>query len=377
MSVPLGAVARGLGWLAGTWLLWRVPACRPAGAGDGAAPAAVVVPARDEEANLPALLASLRGQEPPAAEVVVADDHSSDGTAEVGRQGGARVLTCEPLPPGWTGKTWACWTGAMATAAPVLVFLDADTRLDPGGLERILGEHRRRGGLVSVQPFHLGERPYEALSAFFNLVAMMALEAFTPLGHRRPAAGAFGPCLVCSRADYLAVGGHRRVASDVVEDVALARRFAGADLPVTCLGGRGTVGFRMYPDGVAQLVEGWTKNFAAGAASTRPVTLALVSAWIGACLSSAVSLASAVLGRRRRGRGVAVGAYLAHAAQLHWMLRRIGRFGRWTALAYPVPLAFFQAVFARSVARTYVRRQVRWRGRMVPIGPDRSRRALS
>ncbi|HSH58329.1 MAG TPA: glycosyltransferase family 2 protein, partial [Acidimicrobiales bacterium] len=263
-----------LGWLAGTWLLWRVPRCRPllddrASAGLEPGGVSVVVPARDEEETLPRLLHSLRDEVPVASRVLVVDDHSSDATARVAAEGEATVVACDPLPRGWTGKSWACWTGVKSTNGAVLVFLDADTELEPGGLARVLAEHRRRGGLVSVQPFHRTERPYEAFSAFFNLVSMMGVEAFTPLSGRRSATGAFGPCLVCSREDYLCAGGHQAVAGEVVEDVALARQFAAAGLPVTCLGGEGTIRFRMYPGGPAHLVEGWTKNFAAGAAHTR------------------------------------------------------------------------------------------------------------
>ena len=352
-----------LRWATGAWLLWSVARCRPGGGGR-AAGAAVVVPARDEEATLPGLLASLAAQPGPPAEVVVVDDGSTDGTAGVARRAGARVVPAGPLPDGWTGKAWACWTGAGATTAATLVFLDADTELEAGGLEAVLAEHGRRGGLVSVQPFHVTQRPYERLSAFFNVVAMMGVDAFNPLGRRRPPRGAFGPCLVTARADYEAVGGHQAVRSEVVEDVALAGRYVAAGAPVTCLGGRGTIRFRMYPGGPAQMVEGWSKNFAAGAAATRPVTFLLVSVWLSGCISAAAY----PLGVGGVDRGAAAALYAAYAAQLGWMLRRAGRFGGATAAAYPVPLAFFLAVFARSVVLTKVRKQVRWRGRAVPTG---------
>ncbi len=342
-------------------MLWRLPLCRrdvtgPPLAGD----AAVVVPARDEESTLPRLLASLRAQPARPGALVVVDDHSADATAIVACAAGATVVACEPLPPGWTGKAWACWAGARATMGRVLVFLDADTELDPGGLERVLAEHRLRSGLVSVQPFHRTERPYEALSAFFNMVSMMGIEAFTPRAGRRPPVGAFGPCLVCTRADYLRAGGHQSVAGEVVEDVFLARRFLDAGLPVSCLAGRGSISFRMYPGGLGQLVEGWTKNFAAGAAAARPATVALTSAWLAGCITAAWDLA-------RRRDGGAAGRYLAHVLQLWWMLRRIGTFGWWPAAAYPVPLAFFLAVFTRSVVLTRLRRAVTWKGRTIRV----------
>ena len=357
----LGLLAAG--WASGLWLLGAVRRCPPAGDAGGLGDVSVVVPARDEEASLPRLLASLAG---PAgrAQVVVVDDHSGDGTAAAARQAGAVVVPAPALPPGWTGKSWACWTGALATSRPVLVFLDADTELAPGGLAAIVGEQRRRRGLVSLQPFHRTVRGYESLSAFFNIVAMMGVDAFSPLPGRRPA-GAFGPCLACARDDYLAVGGHRAVAGEVVEDVALSRRFARAGLPVTCLAGRGTIDFRMYGGGLRQLVEGWSKNFAAGAGSARPLTLLLVVAWVSGCIGAAWYAAAALAGRGPVPLGPALVAYAAYAAQVWWMLRRIGRFRWWAAAAYVVPLAFFVAVFARSLFLTHVRREVTWRGRAV------------
>ncbi|HUR18946.1 MAG TPA: glycosyltransferase [Acidimicrobiales bacterium] len=385
-------------WLTGTWLLWRIRTCGAEICDEGAGRAdlgeergrvTVVIPARNEEENLPHLLASLSGQGPRPAEVIVVDDESLDSTAAVARSGGGTVVAAGPLPAGWTGKSWACATGveasaalrtprgkpfearadaataparaggagtAPAGAAVTLVFLDADTWVRPGGLSRLLGEHRRRGGLISVQPFHVTRRPYESLSAFFNVVSMMGVGTFTPRREAR-ATGAFGPCLITTASDYATAGGHSHpdVRGRVVEDVALAQRFADAGLPVSVLGGRGTISFRMYPEGLGQLVEGWTKNFAAGASSAGPATFVLISLWLSGCISAAWSLPAPA----------AVAVYLAYAGQLAWMLKRIGRFGWWSAALYPVPLAFFLVVFARSLVLTHVRGEVRWRGRII------------
>jgi len=314
-----------------------------------------VVPARDEATTLPVLLASLAG-DGERVEVVVVDDHSTDATAAVARGAGATVVPARPLPAGWTGKCWACWTGAGATAGEVLIFLDADTELGPGGLDRVLAEHGRRGGLVSVQPFHRTERPYEVLSAFFNVVPWMGLGAATPTAGRRSPPGAFGPCLATSRADYERTGGHEAVRSEVVEDVALAARYRAAQLPVAALAGKGTVSFRMYPGGIAQLVEGWTKNMAGGAAASRPGAMALAVLWVaGAIVAATAPVVDP--------GPVSAAAYGSYTAQLAWMLGRLGRFPWWTAPAFPVPLAFFLAVFARSLVRTHLRGEVRWRGR--------------
>lgn len=341
-----------VGLVVGCWLLWRIPS--PAGAAD-LRDVAVVIPARNEERSLPVLLESLADQRP--AELVVVDDHSADGTAGVAARAGVTVTTAPDLPEGWTGKAWACWNGAQATTSPTLVFVDADTRFQPGGLGQVVGELSRRGGLVSVQPFHLPGRHYERLAAFFNVVGMMGVDAFTPLQHRLTPTGAFGPCLTTTRSDYEATGGHAGVRAEVVEDVALSRRYTAAGLPVTCFGGGGVVDFRMYPDGPAQLVEGFTKNFGRGAVGTRPVTLVLVFVWITGAILAVAGV--------RRFSPAAVAPYAGYVVQLGWMLRRIGRFGWWPALLYPVPLVFFMGVFARSLVLTYLRREVTWRGRTI------------
>lgn len=343
-----------VGLVVGCWLLWRIPApARPAGDLSGVA---VVIPARNEEMSLPVLLESLRVQWPD--EVVVVDDDSSDATAEVATRAGATVVPAPPLPAGWTGKAWACWSGARATTGPILVFLDADTRLHPHGLRKVVGEVAgAEGGLVGVQPFHATVRQYERLAAFFNVVGMMGVDAFTPLRRRLPPTGTFGPCLATARRDYASVGGHEAVRGEVAEDVALAHRYTAAGKTVSCFGGRGVVDFRMYPEGTRQLVEGFTKNFGKGAAATRSATLVLVVAWVTAAILAA--------GGIRRPTPIALLPYAGVVTQLTWMLRRIGRFGWWPALLYPIPLVFFVVVFVRSLVLTYLRKEVTWRGRTI------------
>lgn len=347
-------------WLAGWWLLWRVAPVAVARA-RGHRPCSIVIPARNEAASLPTLLTALAPQRRPGDEVIVVDDDSSDATVDVAMAGGAEVYRAPPLAEGWTGKNAACWTGADAATNDVLVFLDADTQFEPGGLDRLLAAHQEQGGLLSVQPYHDVPRPYEQLSAFFNIVAMMGIDAFTARGARRAPSGAFGPVLITTAADYEAVGGHAAVKGEVLDDMALARSYTAAELPVACLAGRGTVRFRMYPDGLGQLVEGWTKNFAGGAAGTRKLTLLLVAAWVSLCVQAAFWVVA--LPWRSTSLLVVAATYLAVAGQLWWMLRRIGSFSRATALLFPLPLAAFLAVFVRSVVNIHVRHRVTWKGR--------------
>lgn len=337
----------------------------------------VVVPARDEEQSLPALVASVRAQSHPVAEVVVVDDSSRDGTAEVARAAGAHVVDPGPPPPGWTGKAWACHTGARAGGGDVLLFLDADTVLaGPGALAGLLALQREHGGLVSVQPFHEVERPYEQLSAYFNVVALMASAAFATRPARRPMA--FGPCLLTSRADYERAGGHEAVRDDILDDAALAAAYDRAGLAVRCAVGADAVRMRSYPDGLRQLLAGWTKNIASGAGAASPGPTAATVGWI--CVQHAVA-AGAVLAlvAALGGDSLAAGhpalwaaGWVLVAAQLRWVLRRAGTFRWWTWAVFPVPLLAFDLVFARSAAWTLVRRSVRWRGRDVDLRRGRA-----
>jgi 4,4'-diaponeurosporenoate glycosyltransferase len=86
--------------------------------------------------------------------------------------------------------------------------------------------------------------------------------------------------------------------------------------------------------------------------AARPLTSGLVALWITACLLATIHPL----------------AYAAVVAQLVWLLRRAGRFGAGTALAYPLPLAFFLAVFARSALLAFGRGRVRWKGRTIALG---------
>lgn len=348
-----------VGWGAGWWLLWRVPVPPEvdAEAALDRTPVSVIVPARDEEAVLPVLLASLSPQLRSDDELIVVDDHSDDATAVSARAGGASVVRAPALPAGWTGKAWACHHGAARATRATLIFLDADTRLEPGGLERLTAGLAATGGLYSVQPWHEVNRPHERLAAVFNVVAMMGTTAFAPGREGRAAVGAFGPCLVTSVADYRRAGGHESVASTVLDDLALADRYREVGLPVTVHGGKGTISFRMYPLGFGQLVEGFTKNFAVAARAVGLATTGLITLWLAA-LSAPVVLATMA-------PVPAAICYAAAAAQMGAHLRRLGSFGARTAVLYPLALAVFIAVFARSVVSTLIGGRVRWKGRDV------------
>ncbi len=333
----------------------------------------IIIPARNEEANLPHLLASLSDQAVPPAEIMVVDDFSDDATADVARRYGARVEHPAPETADWLGKPRACWTGATRARGDLLVFVDADTTLAPGGLACLVAAHRHYGGLISVQPYHVMRRAYERLSAFFNIVLMAALRSFTILGRRIRPHGSFGPCLVCSAEDYHRTGGHSLVKHEVLEDVALGRAMADRGVALTNFAGRGAVRFRMYPGGIRDVTAGWTKNFARGAMTTAPFLLLMISVWIVGSAAAVRFAAMAPAAGLTPAAIIGVTFYGAYVVQLWWLLRRIGNFGIATALLYPLPLLFFVWVFLRSLYFTLVRKSVTWKGRTIRVDAGRER----
>jgi 4,4'-diaponeurosporenoate glycosyltransferase len=316
----------------------------------------VVIPAREEERTLPVVLDALAAQTIPAAEVIVVDDESHDATTAVARARGAKVITGEPLPPGWVGKPWALAQGARAAREDVVVLLDADVEPSPHFLARMGVLFPRVGGLVSVQPYHRVRRWWEHASAFFNLVAVMGTGIASPLRTRWRPVLAFGPVLMCRRDAFLTHVEHPSVRGAVLDDVALARRFAAAGDPITLHAGVGVVDFRMY-DQPRDLVEGWTKNSAAGARATPLVRALLFGAWITAALGIWVGGDS---------MWIVLVAYVAFVAQIFVMLRQIGSFDLRTALVYPLLALAFVVLFGVSLVLTVLGR-VRWKGRTIRL----------
>ena len=351
-----------VGWLAGWAALARIRPCRPAGTTTikPVQTLSVIIPARNEAANLPRLLRSLREQPVPPDEILVVDDASTDGTAAVARELGARVVTPPPLPEDWRGKTWACHQGAEAAKGEWLLFVDADTWFEPNGLATVQSQFSAvGGGALSVAPRHHVERLHEQFSAFFNLVMVAGTGAFTLLGDRLAPRGLLGQCLLIEKSAYRRTGGHAAVKGRVLENFCLAETLRAAGVPLHCRGGQDVFSFRMYPGGWRELMDGWIKGFAAGAGKTPPLLLLLVIAWM-----SGLSLAAGNL-LQAPNAPVGLAIYAAYAAQVGWLLRRVGTFHWGTALLFPAPLLFYFFVFTRSVWRAVARQPVHWKGRKI------------
>lgn len=230
----LGAVSLAA-WLALLALPGRPWDLRPR-AEDGPAPpdppewpaVSVLVPARNEAALLPRTLPALLGQDYPGPfSVVVIDDRSQDGTAEVARGLGAEVVAGAPLPEGWAGKVWALEQGLPASRdAAYLLLTDADIIHAPHSLRRLVAESETNELLLNSRMARLrctsaAERLLiPAFAFFFTCLYPMRWVA----SGRRPAAA--GGCVLLRR-EAVARSGFGPIRGAVIDDVALARLVRG------------------------------------------------------------------------------------------------------------------------------------------------------
>lgn len=351
----------GMGLLSGFLLMARVPLCVFLQDGLGSTAdhqVAIVIPARNEERNLPHLLGSIQHHSA-LAEVIVVDDSSTDRTAAIAESYHARVVNPGEPPQNVTGKAWACFKGATSTDVPHLLFLDADAFFMQNGLSRVLRSYAAAasGTAISVLPFAITKRPYEELSLFFNLLMAFGTGGFGAFQPPR----LFGQSLLIQHALYDRVGGHAAVGNFVLENFHMARQLEAAGARSRCFGGKGTLHMRMFPEGLQQLSDGWTKAFADGAQSTDIRVLLVSILWLSALASTTLLLWVTP----HQQRWLAELLYLLATTQVYFFAREIGTFRPWTCLLFPLPLVFFFLVFTRSFLRRALGQRTNWRGRNV------------
>jgi len=374
-------------WLAlVVWLIARAVRQRnvlaqvPVSTGDpgGAAPkVAVVVPARNEAANIGPCLESLSAQQypPDRLALIVVDDDSSDATpsivAGLAKQDHRIVLRhAPPLPPGWKGKVHACCAGVVAATDDVqwLCFLDADMRASPRALASAVEvASSRKLDLLTLAPRHelksFAERlmlpcGLYLLCFYQNLEKVQAADSDEVV--------ATGQFMLIRREAYDAVGGHAPVRDAICEDVELALLMKRRGHRVLLMDGSLLLSTRMYT-GWSTLWPGFAKNLIqllGGPVRTllaAPVIVAL--AWIAVWLPlqdlaaalQGVSDAPLALALAALGSAAVVGLHVGGAAHF--------RIPWWYGLLFPLGYTVGAAMALDSV-RWRVTRRVHWKGRV-------------
>jgi glycosyltransferase involved in cell wall biosynthesis len=249
----------------------------------------VIVPVRNEERSLPDCLASLLVQSELGFvlgqqwELIIVNDDSTDRTREIAveaatRHDGVVLLDAPPLDlsdrGGFTGKSNACWAGAQVARGRHLLFTDADTIHETNDISCSLREaDRHKAVLLSYSPRQIvnGFWQHTVMPLVFSELASVypSKEVNDPV---RSLAAANGQFILIERDAYFAVGGHRVIGKDILEDVALARNIKRSDRIIRFRYAPEALSTRMYRT-TSEMVEGWTKNLAL--LFPKPIALAL------------------------------------------------------------------------------------------------------
>ena len=352
----------------------------------------VVVPAYNEATNIGPCLQSLLTSETPCASwrVLLVDDGSTDATVAVANAtmadldvppGRFGLLEAGPRPNGerWVGKNWACSQAMAQVDSDWVLFVDADLRLQPQTLRRALNQAQADAAdLLSLAPrlqcSCLAEWMVQPIIASLLGLGFPIEAANDPAS---PVAFAAGPFMLFCRSAYTAIGGHRALAAEVVEDLALARQIKANGYRLRYLLGLDAADLRMYAD-FGALWEGWTKNWLLGldgnvakALGASAVVLLMFSGpWLVA-IASAIGLLITLASGGELGLPLAAALLLALAGIGLQLLLRL-----WTRRQFQLPLTHWWlmgagglvvgAIGPTSVWRTLTGRGWTWRGR--PLG---------
>ncbi len=323
----------------------------------------VIIPARNEEVCLAACLESLVGQQGISFEITVVNDGSTDSTRQIAESfPTVRVLNADPLPPGWSGKSNAAFTGAKQARGRWLLFTDADVVHLPRSLARSVLEAEQHGAAM------LSYSPAQELHGFIQRAVMPVIFAELATKYRPreicdpncAAAAANGQYLLISRAAYDAVGGHAAIAHLLLEDVELAKAVKHSGFKLRFRFGGDAARTRMYRN-VRELVEGWTKNLAL----LFPHSLSLALLRLVEFLAIFCGLATIALALRAGATHLA--ALVATAVgvlYLNFLLRvRKAHSGPGSALISVLGLPIFSYLLLRSRLYYKWRKSVPWKGR--------------
>ncbi len=348
-----------LGLVAGFLLIWRIPTCPPALPRTECS-LSVIIPARNEEQNLPHLLTSIAQSTTRPAEVLVVDDGSTDNTAAVAASFGAHILSAPLKPADWTGKSWACYQGAQNAVGDLLLFLDADTYFLPGGLDRVLSlwlRERDSSLVLSLLPYHSMRAWYEQFSLFFNVLMAAGAGGFGAIAAPR----LFGQSLLISKDAYFGANGHAAVRGVVLENLRWASKLHDGGARILCLGGRGTLHMRMFPGGPRQMSGSWAKAFIQGATDSGGVVLTLSIVWITALWSTTLLL----LMLHDYGRLSLALVYIFMSLQIGWLARGLGSYRILICMLFPLPLTYYCILFGGAAARRAFGQKTLWKDREV------------
>jgi hypothetical protein len=331
---------------------------------------AVIVPVRDEIANIDLCLAGLSAQTGLSDRwsVVVVDDGSEDGTRSAamryaGLDPRITVIDAGPLPAGWMGKPHACWQGAMLVEGEWLCFIDADVRVAPGLLAAAVGAAERHGAdMLSLHPLQELGGFWERLIVPVGLLVLACAKPFASASHDI----VNGQFLLVRREAYFGCGGHSQVRAEICEDKALAGRFQERGFAVQVLAAEHLARARMYRN-LPSLWEGFSKNATEALGSIRSTLIAAAAALAFGWAALLLPLATVLAARAAPSAATVTACVLALAGTgivsgIHLGTARHFRMPAAFALTFPLGCTAVACLACHAVLKQLEGR-VSWKGR--------------
>jgi glycosyltransferase involved in cell wall biosynthesis len=350
------------------------PSSNPAGVNPAARRAvSVLIPARNEERGIAACVESVLASEDVELELIVLDDHSTDRTAEIVREIAAkdarvRVELAPPLPDGWCGKQHACFELSKLAKYDVFTFLDADVRLEPDALARmVLFLETSSAALVSGFPQQeTGTLLEKLLIPLIHWLLLSFLPLWAMRRFRWSAFGAgCGQWFMTTRAAYEAVGGHEAVKSSLHDGLTLPRAYRRAGFMTDVCDATNIATCRMYRSG-REVWFGLAKNAREGMAATGQIAFWTVVLLLG----QVVPFAALVVHYTYLPLDPDARRPLPYAAFIALMPRIVGdeRFRQsvLSSFLHPVGILLLLAIQWYAIFLAVVGKPVGWKGRAHP-----------
>lgn len=325
----------------------------------------VLVPMRNEERNVKALIASLKRNTYPNCEFIILNDKSTDRTqqlleSQVAGDSRFTLLQGAELPPGWVGKVHACHQLQKAASGDYLMFVDADINFSPQAFEQSLAlmqktEAKSLSGFPAfeVAPF-LSKLlvPMQHFVVLFHLPLLLANYISFPA-----ATAAHGAWMLFERKAYDDIGGHQAVHSSLVEDVHISREIKKAGHRMLLANITKSVSSRMYETN-AEVWEGFLKNSYTGVGRSPLLAFGLAAFYIAFYISPLFFAAYGLFTLQ----WLFVMPYILSCLQQGYVMVRT-RQNPLLALLMPLQAGAMIAVLLHAMKKSWSKQAYSWKGR--------------
>lgn len=248
----------------------------------------VLIPARNEEANIKRCLKSLLRQDYPSIEVLVLDDNSTDNTSTIvkhieKKDSRVKLITGKPLKRGWLGKSYACWQLSKYAKGEYMFFTDADTFHFKNSVSNIMGcLIRNKLDALSAIPRQIMITLNERLIVIWVYFGILSLMPLFPVKYTKSPlfSTANGQCILFKSDVYRKIDGHRSIKNKILEDIHISKQVKRHGYKFMIFDGSKNIHCRMYRN-LREIIPGFSK-FMLAAFDYNVLTLAVVISIVSA-----------------------------------------------------------------------------------------------